>query len=257
MSHSEAILEVEGLGVRYGALVALDQMSWRVGPGRILGIIGPNGAGKSTCYDAVTNLVRRSGRVILKGEDVTDVAPDRLAERGLRRAFQQNSFFDDLSVIDNMIAVSQQELGSSLLDCILHPFREQKIYREARLKAAERLERMGIPRSYHELLPTEIPYGTQRMLSIALAFGGGAAVLMLDEPAAGLGGEDMTRLVALLEQLRDEGVSLVVIEHHMDLIMSVADEIVVLDQGRTLAHGTPGEIQANDAVLEAYLGRSQ
>lgn len=256
MSSQAAVLRVEDLGVTYGALVALQGMSWSVEAGQILGIIGPNGAGKSTCFDAVTNLVRRQGRVFLKGEDITDVPPHRLASHGLRRGFQQNAFFDNLSVIDNMVAVSQEELGTGLAGCIFNPIRERRRYAEARGRAAERLEWIGIDRSQHELLPTQISYGTQRMLSIALAYGGGADVLMLDEPAAGLGGTDLARLIALLRQIRDRGVALIVIEHHMDLIMSIADKIVVLDQGRMLATGRPAEIQANEAVLEAYLGRS-
>ncbi len=254
---NDSLLRVENLGVQFGALVALDNLSWSLGRGEILGIIGPNGAGKSTCYDAVTNLVRRKGRVYLKGEDVTDVPANRLAAKGLRRAFQQNAFFDNLTVLDNMIAVTQDEGGSSLAECLFRPITERRRTKAARERAAERLERMGIERRLHDLLPGEISYGTQRQLSIALAYGTGADVLMLDEPAAGLGGEDMVRLVELLQSLRAEGVSIVVIEHHMDLIMSVADQIVVLDQGHLLAQGRPAEIQANEAVLEAYLGRSE
>ncbi|GMG84946.1 ATP-binding cassette domain-containing protein [Paralimibaculum aggregatum] len=252
----DTVLEVEGLAVSYGALRALDGVSWRLGRGEILGIIGPNGAGKSTCYDAVTNLVAREGRVVLKGEDVTRVPAYGLAERGLRRAFQQNAFFDDVTVLDNMVSVLQDVWGTSFADCLVRPFRERRRTGEARRAAAAALERLGIAPLYHDRYPTEVPYGTQRMLSIALALGSGAEVLMLDEPAAGLGGADMEALVVALARLRDDGLSLVVIEHHMDLIMSVADRIVVLDQGRMLAHGTPAEIQENDEVLDAYLGRA-
>ncbi|MBK0398197.1 ABC transporter ATP-binding protein [Limibaculum sp. M0105] len=251
------ILGVEELGVRYGALEALAGVSWQVEPGQILGIIGPNGAGKSTCYDAVTNLVVRSGRVVLDGEDVTKVPAHALASRGLRRAFQQNAFFDHLTVLENMVAVLQDDWGTSFPGCIFRPLAERRRAADARAAAAAQLARMRVEPRFHDRYPTEIPYGTQRMLSIALAHGGGAKVLMLDEPAAGLGGEDMRALVELLGALRDDGLSIVVIEHHMDLIMSVADRIVVLDQGRMLAEGTPAEIQANDAVLDAYLGRSE
>ncbi len=249
------VLRVENLGVRYGALQALADVSWDVGAGEILGIIGPNGAGKSTCYDAVTNLVTREGRVVLGGEDVTDVPPHDLAGRGLRRAFQQNAFFDHLTVLENMIAVIQDEWGTSFGGCIFRPQAERRRAASARDAAAEKLVRMHVPREFHDRYPSEIPYGTQRMLSIALAHGSGAKVLMLDEPAAGLGGDDMAALVELLEELRRDGISVVVIEHHMDLIMSVADHIVVLDQGRMLAHGRPADIQENEAVLDAYLGR--
>jgi branched-chain amino acid transport system ATP-binding protein len=256
-SASTLLLEVEGLGVSYGALVALDAVDWHVGAGEILGIIGPNGAGKSSCYDAVTNLTRRRGRVRLGNEDVTAVAPDRLATRGLKRAFQQNAFFHDLSVAENMLTVLQDRYGTGLLATIMMPWREAARRQEARLSGRDLLLRFGIPEELHDLRPTNIPYGSQRMLSIALAYGSGAKVLMLDEPAAGLGGADMAKLIALLRELKAEGLGLVVIEHHMDLIMAVADRIVVLDQGKRLATGTPREIQADARVLEAYLGRAE
>ncbi|MBJ6128101.1 ABC transporter ATP-binding protein [Microvirga splendida] len=251
------VLRVEALGVSYGALVALDDVTWSVREGEILGIIGPNGAGKSSCYDAVTHLVRRRGQVFLNGEEVTDIAPHLLAERGLKRAFQQNAFFHEMTVLENMITVLQDRYGTGLVATTLLPFAEARRRRDAVEDARQRLMRFGIPEAYHGLKPTNIPYGTQRMLSIALAYGSGAKALLLDEPAAGLGGKDMTHLIDLLISLKQERLALVVIEHHMDLIMSVADKIVVLEQGRLLATGTPQQIQSDPRVLEAYLGRAQ
>lgn len=250
------MLRVQGLGVSYGALVALEDVSWDVAAGEILGIIGPNGAGKSSCYDAVTHMTTRRGRVFLGAEDITAVPPHLLSGRGLKRAFQQNAFFHELTVLENMLAVCQRETGTPLPIAAALPWREAARRRSAVADAAERLTRFGIAPGYHELKPPNIPYGVQRMLSIALAYGTGAKVLLLDEPAAGLGGDDMNRLITLLRRLKGEGLALVVIEHHMDLIMSVADRIVVLDQGRRLATGTPAEVQADARVLEAYLGRA-
>ena len=257
MAGAGEVLRVEGLGVTYGALVALDDVTWSVGAGEILGIIGPNGAGKSSCYDAVTHMVRRRGRVFLKGDEVTETPPYRLAERGLKRAFQQNAFFHQLTVLENMVTVLQDRHGTGLVAATFLPLGEARRRREAEEDARRRLVRFGIPEHLHGLKPTYIPYGTQRMLSIALAYGSGAEALLLDEPAAGLGGADMSHLVNLLVSLKKAGLALVVIEHHMDLIMSVADRIVVLEQGRTLAAGTPQEIQSDPRVLEAYLGRTQ
>jgi branched-chain amino acid transport system ATP-binding protein len=250
------VLRVEKLGVRYGALVALDDVSWEVAAGEILGIIGPNGAGKSSCYDAATNMVGRSGRVFLDGAEVTGAPPYALAELGLKRAFQQNAFFAEMPVLDNMAAVLQPARGTGLLASVFAPWREAARRGALEAEAAALLRRFGVPEAMHGSRPGALPYGTQRMLSIALAWGTGAKVLMLDEPAAGLGGEDMLRLRDLLGALRAEGAALVVIEHHMDLIMSVADRILVLDGGRRLATGTPREVQADARVLEAYLGRA-
>jgi branched-chain amino acid transport system ATP-binding protein len=250
-------LAVEELRVSFGALVALDGVSFTVAPGQILGIIGPNGAGKSTCYNATTNMVRHEGRVHIGGQDVTDVPPYELAGLGLRRAFQQNAFFADMTVLENMIAVMQHKYGSSLARTFFLPWAAHRRTEEAREAARTALVRMGIDERFHGSYPSQIPYGTQRALSIALANSTGADILLLDEPAAGLGGEDMQRLVDLMLALKAEGMALVVIEHHMDLIMSVTDKIVVLDQGRMIASGTPAEIRNSPRVLEAYLGRAE
>ena len=251
------VLQVEALGVRYGDLVALEQVSWQVAPGELLGIIGPNGAGKSSCYDAVTAMVARQGKVTLRGEDVTALPAHHLAARGLKRAFQQNAFFHELTVLENMLAVMHETSACGLLACALAPFGAARRRRSAAQAAATTLERFGVAAEYHARMPTSIPYGTQRLLSVALAHGAGAHALLLDEPGAGLGGTDMEQLAVLLHSLKRDGLAVVVIEHHMDLIMAVADRIVVLDQGRCIAMGTPAHIQRDAAVLEAYLGRSE
>jgi len=183
--------------------------------------------------------------------------PPTLAGRGLRRTFQQNAFFGELSVLDNTAGALIAEHSTGLVTSILAPWREAATRRRAVAEAAKLLESFGIGPEYHGERPADIPYGIQRLLSVALAYGSGVRALLLDEPAAGTGGTDMRRLADLLVELRRRGVAVVVIEHHMDLIMSIADRIVMIDQGVTLATGTPKEIQRNEAVREAYLGRDE
>jgi branched-chain amino acid transport system ATP-binding protein len=253
---SSPVLVAEHLSVSYGALHALRDVSWSVGAGEILGIIGPNGAGKSTAFEAVCNTVAHSGRVILDGREVTAEPTYRLAPLGLRRTFQQNAFFGGISVLENMTGVLLDTHGTPLLRSVLTPWEEHRRRREAEAAARALLDRFGVAVELQGALPASIPYGTQRMLSIALAYGREARVLLLDEPAAGLGGRDMERLRMLLVGLREEGIAIVLIEHHMDLLMSVADRVVVLDQGQCIAEGPPPAIQADPRVLDAYLGRA-
>jgi branched-chain amino acid transport system ATP-binding protein len=253
---SSPLLRVEKLTVRYGALTALSDMSWQVAGAEILGIIGPNGAGKSSCFAAVTHAVHREGEVWLAGEQVTGLPTYQLARLGLRRTFQQNAFFGELTLLENAMAAMLREHSTSLPRSIALPWREAATRRNAEAAASELLTSFGIAQSDHAKRPGDIAYGTQRLLSIVLAYGAGARALLIDEPAAGTGGADMQRLADLLVNLRKRGVAVVVIEHHMDLIMTIADRIVVIEQGRKLAEGTPAEIQRNEAVLEAYLGRA-
>ena len=250
-------LRVSNITVRYGALVALSDLHWSVTGGEILGIIGPNGAGKSSCFAAVTNSVTYSGSVVLDDEDVSLTPTNELALRGLRRTFQQNSFFGDLTILQNAEAALVTVHGTPLYEAVLMPWRLDRRAREAEAAARALLEDFGIGAEYHHKLPSAIPYGVQRLLSIALAYAKGARVLLVDEPAAGVGGEDMKHLAALLLRLKARGLALVVIEHHMDLIMAIADRIVVIEAGKHLAEGPPASIKSNPLVVEAYLGRTE
>ncbi|WP_346659758.1 ATP-binding cassette domain-containing protein [Bradyrhizobium sp. 200] len=250
-------LQVSDITVRYGALVALSNLNWKVVGGEILGIIGPNGAGKSSCFAAVTNCVIYTGTVVLDGENVSQRSTNQLALLGLRRTFQQNSFFGDLTVLQNAEAALVTVHGTPLYEAVLMPWRLDRRTRSSEEAAKTLLEDFGIGSGYHSKVPSAIPYGVQRLLSIALAYAKGARVLLVDEPAAGVGGEDMMHLAALLLRLKERGVALVVIEHHMDLIMSIADRIVVIDAGKHLAEGPPAAIKTNTQVIEAYLGRTE
>jgi branched-chain amino acid transport system ATP-binding protein len=251
------ILRVEGLTVQYGALVALRNVSWSVRANEILGIIGPNGAGKSSCFAAITNSVSHRGRIFLGDRDVSGTTTFDLAGLGLRRTFQQNSFFGELTVLQNAVASIFRDFSANLMTSLFTPWREMAASRHAERAAVQLLDFFGIAASYRDRLPGDIPYGVQRLLSVALAYGTGAKALLLDEPAAGLSGADMQKLAEVLISLRKRNLALVVIEHHMDLIMSIANRIVMIDQGVVLAAGTPAEIQRDAGVREAYLGRDE
>ncbi len=256
MTEAPPVYAAEGLSVRFGGFQALQDVSWSVRAGSILGIIGPNGAGKSTCFQAATNMVRHSGRLRLDGQDVTAFAPHRLPPLGVRRTFQQNAFFGGMSVRDNLVGILGRTGGASLPLSVAAPFVEARRRRGLEAQAAAHLVAFGVPADSHGKLPGELPYGAQRLLSIALACAPGARVVLLDEPGAGLGGTDLLRLRDLLVRLRDDGIAVVLIEHHMDLVMGIADEVLVIEQGRAIACGPPEAVQADPAVLEAYLGRA-
>jgi len=249
-------LKVDELSVHYGILTALSQVSFTVDDGEILGIIGPNGAGKSSSFAGITNAVKRTGSVRLYGDNVDQRSTQVLARKGLRRTFQQNSFFSGFTVLENAMAAFQVEQGSSLLTSIAAPWVEVRQRHRCRADAKALLNEFGVDSRYHDLYPDDLPHGLQRSLSIVLSYGAGARVLLVDEPAAGVGGDDLQALADLLRHLRDQGVAIVLIEHHMDLVMGVVDRLLVIDRGHTIAYGDPADVQRNPDVLAAYLGRT-
>ena len=233
-----ASLEVSGVTVAFGGNRALDGVGLVAGPGRVTGLIGPNGAGKSTLFDVVSGLRRPSaGRVFLDGRDVTGMGPSRRARYGLARTFQRLELFGRLSVRDNLLVAA--ELGP-----------ERRHAGRVVTEILARLGLAGVADGHADALPT----GVARLVEVGRALAARPKLLLLDEPAAGQDGEETERFAALLRSLAGDGTAVVLVEHDMGLVMSVCDEVYVLDLGKIIASGPPEVIRRDETVLAAYLG---
>ncbi len=246
-----ATLSVEGLTVRFGSVVAVDDVSFEVRPGEIVGLIGPNGAGKTTVIDAVTGFVRpAAGTISFGGREIQRLTATRRANLGLRRSFQSLELFEDLDVEDNIRAGAEQ--GASKASWVGDLFWPGRHPLGATAVAAVR----GFELAEHlRSLPDELPYGRRRLVGIARAVASGPSIVMLDEPAAGLDETESRELAGLIRRLaRERRMGILLVEHDVPLVMSTCDRIVCIDFGRVIAAGTPDEVRANDLVVAAYLG---
>jgi sulfate-transporting ATPase len=246
-------LEVDDLTVRYGATTAVDAVSLSLGPGRIVGLIGPNGAGKTTFIDAVTGFTRPTrGRLLLDGRPINDQSVVRRSRGGLSRSFQSLELFEDSTVIDNLRVASDPRDFVSYFRDLVHPVQPAL---PGEVVAA--IREFGLEDQLDDQV-SDLPYGRRRLLAIARAVATRPSVLLLDEPAAGLGDAETVELANLVKGLsRDWGMAVLLVEHDMDFVMSVCDEVVVLDFGRKIAQGSPEEIRSDPAVIAAYLGDAE
>lgn len=255
LTAGDTILEVRGLARRFGGLVAVDDVSFAIEPARILALIGPNGAGKSTTVNLLTGVLAPSaGSIRLGGHDLVGLAPHAIVGHGLARTYQNGRLFPRLDVLENVLVGGESGRTTQLHDAVARSpafGREEKRLRDA---ALGHLEALGLSDTVGRM-PLELPYGKQRKLEIARALMTKPKVLLLDEPAAGLNSGEVEDLIAFVSGLRADGLSILLIEHNMGLVMRLADTIHVLNFGRTIAFGTPDQIRNDDAVIEAYLGR--
>jgi branched-chain amino acid transport system ATP-binding protein len=250
------ILEAAGVTKAFGGLVAVDDVDFLIPRGSIVSIIGPNGAGKTTFFNMLTGLYHpTAGRIAYEGRDITGVRPDRIVGMGMARTFQNIRLFATMSATENVLVGEHSRLKAGLFGSILRTPRVRREEREALEKARETLGYVGLREAVFDEMAANLSYGDQRRLEIARALGSDPKLLLLDEPTAGMNPEESARLTAFMRKLRDErGLTILLIEHDMRVVMGVSERITVLDHGEKIAEGQPDEVRKNERVIEAYLG---
>jgi branched-chain amino acid transport system ATP-binding protein len=253
LSQRDAELTATDITVRFGGVTALDHVTLRAAGQEVLGIIGPNGAGKTTLFNVVCGFVAADeGSLVWDGQPLGRPRPHQLAKLGIARTLQGVGLFARLTALENVMAGAHAFRRSGFAAALLALPRADRDERELRAAALAALKRLGV-QDVASRLPSELPYPVQKRVALARALVGHPRMLLLDEPAGGLGGDDLTDLGDTIRELRrDMGVMLV--EHHMDLVMSVCDRVMVLDFGSVISEGTPDDVRSDQRVLEAYLG---
>lgn len=253
-AEGDALLRVEGLTVEFGGLAALEDVTFDIKRGEILGLIGPNGAGKTTCFNAITGVYPPTrGTVVFDGKPLGRIKRHQITRRGIARTFQNVRLWGEMTALENVCVGTDARHHTSVFGAALRSRRHYREERDAVERGMALLEFVGIgPRAAEKA--SNLPYGDQRRLEIARALATEPKLLCLDEPAAGFNPSEKTALMALIQKIRDDGYTVLLIEHDMRLVMGVTDRIVVLEFGRKIAEGSPREVRDNPAVIAAYLG---
>ncbi len=250
----DKILEVDAVTIRFGGLTALDDVSFSISEGEILGLIGPNGAGKTTCFNVTTGVYAPTkGQVRFQGKPLTGLKRHQITQLGIARTFQNIRLFNVMTALENVLVGADAQHKTGLLGALFRSPRHRREETDGHDKAMELLRFMGMEKQANELA-ANLSYGHQRRLEIARAMATGPKLICLDEPAAGFNPAEKQKLMALIRKIRDRGYTVLLIEHDMRLVMGVTDRIVVLEFGRKIAEGVPSEIRDNPAVIAAYLG---
>jgi branched-chain amino acid transport system ATP-binding protein len=250
-----SLLGVQELTKRFGGLLAVNAVSFEVRQGEILAVIGPNGAGKSTLFKLITSFLRpSSGRVIFRGEEITRLRPHVVARRGVVRTFQETTIFREMTALQNVVVAHHLRCRATTPGIFFNSSTARADEVAFRASAAEILDYLGLG-AVKEIEACNLPHGYLRALGIAIAMAAEPKVLLLDEPFAGMNPDETERAVEMVRGIRERGVTVLLVEHDMSAVMRISDRVVVLNFGTRIAEGTPAEIQRNEAVIEAYLGR--
>ena len=250
------MLVVNNVIKRFGGLVAIDDVSFQLNEGEIFGLIGPNGSGKTTMFNLITGFLNVTrGSITFQGENISGWSPDKIVAKGISRTFQITSILGDLTVEDNLRAALFGTIRTNLWQCLVRGSAYRNEERAADTRIAEVLEFIGLAHRRKELAKN-ISSAEQRKMMIGIALARKPKLLMLDEPAAGMTREEQQELIDMIRAIHESGTTILIIEHHMHVIMNVCQRIVVFNFGKKIAEGTPQEIQSNQDVVEAYLGRA-